>query len=332
MSDRDRLKPRTTPSGHWVRPIHFTEVEEFDPRRKGRDWVTDKKTKFGEKKFAREYDIDFSAASERLIYPGFSPRYHVLVKPVQLMPDWNYWIAADAGVGVTCHLYFASSPDNLLFEFDIYYEGDAVEGSKALDATQHARNLVEIAQGHANKIHGLDSSGNPRMKWGQIFEFVILDKSCWRRDDMLASTAQRYAEVGVNNLVRSSKDVNGGIEKVKQLEKFNPDIAHPNGLIFKNEAGENLGAPQKYLFPDVWKSPYRREKENYRRVDDTQDKIIKMDDHAMDSERYGCVYFVDSPKYAVRRKMSRDAERLTRHINNSIKRGKKWKSRSLIPY
>lgn len=295
---RERFKPYQTKSDVWVFPIYYRMNPDFDPERNGKDWYKAKKKLYENKpeEFRQEFEIDFGSIKGGLVYPEWSVRRNVLLNHIPLQEDWYYQCIVDPGVAVTAVLWQAIVPrfkdedgrlsGGWIIRLDEYYEGDSVFGSKHKSATRHAEAIMARTQMHCDRVLGKTSGGKSRKGGQSWIDVTYMDPSAWRREgshEDIGSVALRYLDAGMLSLEpANTKDVDGGIERVKQLDAPHIDILHPEGLI--DVDGE--GFPVNWVFPHM--GNFIKEKLAYRR-DPKTGKIVKKKDHLMDCERMGSV-------------------------------------------
>lgn len=296
---RQRFNPYNTSKGYRVLPIYYRMVPEFDPDREGKEWYQQTKVQQDDKLWRQEHELDFGAVEGGLVYPEWSVRTHVLYEYLRMSDEWSYQCIIDPGVQVTAAIWQCIIPRHKnnnnedvggwVIQFDEYYVGDAVPGSESLSASRHAEAIIRKTQIHCDRILGLTSGGQSR-KGGQGWvDVTLMDPTAWRREsgsEDLGSIALRYEEAGMLSLEpASTRDLVGGIERVKQLEEPDARITHPNRI------GERPGFPVKYVCPHM--KHYIREKLNYK-YDKAGFKVVKKKDHLMDTDRMGSVHAQES--------------------------------------
>lgn len=292
---RKRFKPFRTSKGRLVFPLYYRMVPGFDPERDGEDWYNANRKAYEDKNWEQEHEINFGAIPDGFVYPMWSVRNHVLRRNVRMCEDWKYQCIIDPGVAVTAAIWQAIVPrfqlpdgrmsGGWLIKFDEYYVGDDVPDSKSLSAFRHAEEIMSITQYHCDRILGKTRGGSSR-KGGQAWiDTTYMDPSAWRREGStkdLASVATQYIDAGMSSLAPAmTKDVNGGIERVKKLDQPHKEMLHPNGI----EDVDSAGFPVAYAMP--WMEWYIREKLGYMRKGG---KVVKKKDHLMDCERMGAVH------------------------------------------
>lgn len=309
---REKYAPYHTSSGVLVRPLHYRMVPDKDPDRRGRDWH-DREIKITPKRvWSREQEIMFGAAEGGLVYKEWSPRIHHLIEGFRLREDWFYFAGIDPGVGVTAALWYAITPEDYHFLIDEYYAGDSVPNSETLSATGHAEAIKNRTQVLCNRIYGLTKGGSPRKIGESWIQSTLIDPSAWRRDNDLSVTAQRYIDAGMNSLIEATRDIPGGIERVKELELRRKGLRHPNDL-----PDDGRGFPLKYSYPHLVN--YVKEKRHYRYKTGTETPEDKRN-HLMDVERYLCVHVRERPRVDYSRPMTPLGVELTK-LKNPTKGG-----------
>lgn len=292
-----RYEPYQTSKGYWVWPIYYRQNPEFDPDRDGKEWYEAKRKIYKPREFRQEYEIDSDAIMGGLVYPEWCVRNNVLLNRIPLKEDWYYQCVIDPGVAVTAALWQAIVPrfkdedgrlsGGWILRFDEYYEGDAVRGSQHIRATLHAEKIMERTQMHCDRILGKTKGGSSRKGGQSWLDVTIIDPSAYHREgsnEDEGSVALRYLDAGILSLQKANtSDVDGGIERVKQLDALHVDILHPEGL----KSTDGLGFPVNWVFPHL--RNFIKEKLGYRR-DPKTGKVVKKRDHLMDCERMGSVW------------------------------------------
>lgn len=208
---------------------------------------------------------------EGAIYPEFDPQVHCTPPGWDIEPGYHHRRMIDWGFGVDnafCCLFGCRNGSGQWFIYDEYYSTD----------TQYT--VVD----HLKAI----SDRHPWPKNNPYYGVTWADPSnlnCHRIASKLTDYATGYESM---NVAAANNSVDEGIEHVKWLLKPDPALAIP---------GVNGGRPQPRLFisredcPNLMRQmrTYRRLRSNKTGLNprDARDEVLKADDHACDSLRYG---------------------------------------------
>lgn len=243
-------------NGWYVFQIHYSADPAKDPNtEEGKEWYARARKGMEEPDWRKEYEIDWFALKGKLVYTEFDRNIHV-VKPFDIPKEWNRYMAIDPGMRVhTACLWCAVSPDN-----DVYFYREHYVKEKIV--SWHAEMIKKY-----EKEDGINSEKIIR----------LIDHSSHIRN--MVNNGSIYSDYRDNGIyaINANKDIEAGINKVKEGLKVDEEIGKPRFFFF-----ENLVFTINELVNYRWKEL----SDVVALTKNPEDKPIGKDDHLLDCLRY----------------------------------------------
>lgn len=179
------------PSQHGLNSIwlHYSEHPLRDQA-----WVEEARKGLSVERWAREYEISFEAAEDR-VYPEFQQRTHVLVEPFRVQPDLPIYRSVDFGFYHPVVLYFQKMTDDRIVIFDEWI------GDRAT-----LQDLIEAIQ-RKDAAHGFCE---------RQVEWTSCDPAGHSPGESGVSPIERLRKAGIKVRARASK-IEEGVDLVREM-------------------------------------------------------------------------------------------------------------------
>jgi|TARA_R100001530_G_scaffold135127_1_gene111567 hypothetical protein len=287
--------------------LHYAADPNKDPERDGAEWVKEEKKGVTKAAWNKEYEIDFTTKSGKLIYGNdfcdFDPKIH-FISAFEHQEPYEQLLSLDFGQrNPTCALVGIWTQENVLYIVDEYYKaglpsysskymfekfspymGDLIENSLS-----ERRRLIDSAFGIRVIDPSTRAKNRVKKKDGEEEEYSVIEEFYDHGWDF---------EPGNN-------DVDAGITRVREYFQLNEDQkAHL--YIFKDKCPNLCWELEHYR--------YQEYTEIQQKSRNKSEQPVKKDDHAVDTLRYMMMTRPNTPQNP-----SKPKTRIQKDIANLLK-------------
>ena len=287
--------------------LHYSADPDKDPDRDGAEWYEKEKTGAPKAVWNKEYEIDFSTKSGKLVYGpeycDFDSRVH-MINSFEL-GDVELIMSLDFGQrNPNAALIGAVTRDNKIYIIDEYYK-------PAIPSVASK----EMFEKFGYLIPGYDSSlsiKQKRLLANNAFQIKVIDPTTGHKnrtkiiegEEIPYSVIEDFEDNGWE-FERGHNDLDAGITRIREYFRIN-----------------GSGDSHLYIFEDkcpnlCWELRHYKYKENTEktgRQNNEPEKPVKKDDHCVDSLRYLIMTRPSAPEEAPPKqtKIQRDIKNLMR--------------------
>lgn len=278
--------------------LHYTADPDKDPDRDGLTWF--KKEREGALKalWKKEYEIDFSTKSGKLIYGkeycDFEPQIH-LIESFELPEPYELILGLDFGQrNPTCALVAAWTTQQKLYIIDEYYE-PALPSQSSKKIFAKFDYLLGGKENLDNK-----SIGQKRDILNTYFQLRVIDPTTSHKnrskimegEEIPYSILEEFYDNGIE-FELGNNDVKAGINRVREYFQLN-NQKEAHLYIFKDKCPN--------LCTELLNYRYKELTEFQEKTRNQSEDPVKKDDHAVDTLRYIIMTRPNSPQEAPREK------------------------------
>jgi hypothetical protein len=264
--------------------LHYTADPDKNPNtEKGAVWLENEKKGTSKATWMKEYEIDFSTKSGKLIFGSefcdFSPNIH-LVNSFDLPEPYELLLSLDFGQrNPTCALIGAFTPDNRLYIIDEYYK-PALPSASSREMFEKFSYLFGAKESVAtgSSIH------QKRSLVYNVFPTRVIDPTTKSKnrtkiklgDEIEYSVKEEFYDHGWDFELGNNDWLNS-ITRIREYMEVSPD-GRTNLYIFKDKCPNLSYELQHYRYKEL--SEFRQKEHN------SPEEPVKKNDHAVDSLRY----------------------------------------------
>lgn len=274
--------------------LHYTADPEKDPEREGKAWWDNERKGTPKADWNKEYEIDFTTRSGKLIFGkefcDFDVNVHC-INSFELPSDVEFLISLDFGQrNPTCALIGAWTRDNRLYIIDEYY-------NPALPSVSSREMFEQFAYLMGDKDKVLEASkGKKRIYADNTFQLKVIDPTTKSKnrskvkdgEEIPYSVIEDFYDHGWD-FEPGNNDVNSGITRMREYMKID-DTGKPFLYIFKDKC--------PYLTWEIQRYRYKEHTEQQEKTRNESEEPIKKNDHAVDALRYMIMTRPMSPEKA----------------------------------
>lgn len=300
-----------------VAMLHYTADPSKDPERKGKEWYENEKKGTPKATWLKEYEIDFSTKSGKLIFGSdfcdFDPKIH-FINSFELPEPYELLISLDFGQrNPTAALIGAWTEDNCLYIIDEYYK-------PALPSVSSREMFKKFDYLMGVEIEG-KTLREKKMYADNSFSIKIIDPSTTAKN----RTKIKQGEEVEYSVIEDFED-NGW-----EFEPGNNDVA--NGITRIREYLQIDGAGKSHIYifkdkcPNLFREftnyKYKENTEQTKRQKNESEEPVKKDDHAVDALRYMVMTRPATPQKAPK-PLSRIEKDIQRLLKPQVIRDDEW--------
>ena len=302
------LKIWTNPKNKFnVAMLHYTADETKDPERKGKDWYINEKYGTLKATWMKEYEIDFTTKSGKLIFGSefcdFNPSIHY-INSFELPEPYELLLSLDFGQrNPTAALVGAWTSNNELYIIDEYYK-PAIPSVSSKEMFKQFDYLLGNLEGKSLK----------QKRDIAIITFIerVIDPSTVPKNrtkikdgvEIPYSIIEDFWDYGWD-FVPANSDVDAGITRIREyLQLDSNQKAHL--YIFKDKCPN--------LCIEMMNYRYKELTEIQLKTRNKSEEPIKKNDHAVDALRYMIMTRPKTPQLA-----PKPLTRVQKDINNLLK-------------
>ena len=286
--------------------LHYSADPDKDPDRSGKDWYDNEKAGTLKATWLKEYEIDFSTKSGKLIfgpeYCDFDPKVH-FINSFEFQNPVEQLISVDFGQrNATAGLVGIWTMDERLYIVDEYYK-------PAIPSVSSREMFTKFEY-----LMGGDMEGKtPREKRNlaqQYFGVRVIDPTTASKnrtkvrdgEEIAYSVIEEFYDNGWD-FETGQNDWQSGITRLREYFKID-NQGKSNIYIFKDKCPNLCWELQKYR--------YKENTETQDRTRNAPEEPVKKDDHAVDSLRYLIMTRPNTPQVKPREKtmIEKDIENL----------------------
>jgi len=293
-----------------VAMLHYTADPAKDPDRQGKDWYEKEKMGTLKATWLKEYEIDFSTKSGKLIFGSdfcdFNQSIH-FINSYELPEPYELLISLDFGQRhPTVALIGVWTKDNVLYIIDEYYK-PAVPSVSSREMFEQFAYLIDPH----NKLAGKTLSQKRDMAIATFTERVIDPSTVAKNrtkvkegEEIPYSIIEDFWDNGWD-FTPADNDVNAGITRIR--EYFQLDSNEKSHLyIFKDKCSR--------LCVELLNYRYKELTEVQQKTRSASEEPVKKDDDTVDALKYMILTRPKTPELAPipKTRIQRDIESLTR--------------------
>ena len=275
--------------------LHYSADPGKDPDRDGKEWYDKEKEGAPKAVWNKEYEIDFTTKSGRLVYGpdfcDFDARIHLL-NSYELDSNVEFFMAMDFGQrNPNCVLVAALTMDNRIFIIDEYYK-PSIPSVASRDMFEKFGYLMP---GYEDRL----TIRQKKVLADNTFQLKVIDPSTAHKNRTKIVEGEE-----VEYSVIEDFDDNGW-----EFEKAHNDFDAGVTRVREYFAVDGLGRSHLYIFEDkcpnlvneLHKYRYQENTEATNRTKNEPEKPVKKNDHAMDALRYLMMTRPIRPELAARK-------------------------------
>lgn len=298
----------------WVNPknrfnifmLHYTADPDKDPDRQGKTWYDNEKLGTLKATWEKEYEIDFSTKSGKLIFGpefcDFDKNIH-LINSFELPEPYELLLSLDFGQrNPTCGLVGAFMPDNTLYIIDEYYQPGVPSVS--------SRNMFKKFGYLLTGDDMAEKTLSQKRMLADNFSIRVIDPSTTSKnrskivegEEIPYSVIEEFYDHGWD-FEPADNDVKAGITRIREYMQLDKD-GKAKLYIFKDKC--------PYLSWEIQHYRYKELSEARERDSNDSEEPVKKDDHAVDSLKYMILTRPSCPKTAPKplTRIQKDIEKL----------------------
>ena len=291
-----------------VAMLHYTADSEKDPEREGKDWYENERKGTLKAVWLKEYEIDFSTKSGKLIFGpefcDFDPKVH-FINSFELEEPYELLLSLDFGQrNPTAALIGAWTKDNCLYIIDEYYKPalPSVSSKDMFKQFEYLTRTSFLGKTLREKKALMDS----------LFSIKVIDPTTASKnrskikqgEEVVYSVLEDFEDHGWE-FELGTNDVEAGITRIREyLQVDSNEKSHL--YIFKDRCPNLVREFKGYK--------YREYNDNAKREKNESEEPIKKDDHTVDSLRYMVMTRPITPKDA-----PKQLTRIEKDIQNLLK-------------
>ena len=289
-----------------VAMLHYTADPDKDPEREGVEWYENEKKGTLKAVWLKEYEIDFSTKSGKLIFGpefcDFDPKVH-FINSFELPEPYELLLSLDFGQrNPTAALVGAWTKDNCLYIVDEYYKPalPSVSSKEMFEKFRHWMQFDPIGKSIREK----------RMAANNSFSIKVIDPTTSAKnrtkikqgEEIPYSVIEDFEDHGWE-FELGTNDVESGITRIREYLQLDSN-QKSHLYIFKDKCPN--------LAREFVNYKYKEYNDNTRREKNESEEPVKKDDHGVDSLRYMVMTRPITPKDAPRQltKIEKDIQRL----------------------
>lgn len=294
--------------------LHYSADQEKDPERNGEEWIENEMEGMPKSKWNKEYEIDFTTKSGKLIYGSefcdFDPKIH-FINSFEV-PDAEYILSLDFGQrNPTAALVGAWTRDKRLYIIDEYYK-PALPSVASREMFDQFKYLIGDVDGKSFR--------EKRIMADNAFQIKVIDPTTQSKNRAKTIDGEEIPYSVIEEFYDHGFDFEPGINNVE------PGIIRVREFFTIDQNKKS----RIYIFKDkcpnlCWELEHYRYKELNEAADRTHNQSeepVKKDDHACDALRMLCMARpYEKPEEAIIKTLiQRDIESLLRPkvLGNSL--------------
>jgi hypothetical protein len=264
--------------------VHYSADPQKDTDRQGKEWVENERAGMPLIKWNKEYEIDFSTKSGKLVYGkefcDYDENIHC-INSFEFQEPIEYLISLDFGQrNPTAALIGIWTLKGKLYIVDEYYN-PAIPSVSSKEMMEKFYPYFKVDY----DVMRTKPISERRRIIDNIFQIKVIDPSTAAKNRVKVRFGEEIEYSVIEDFYDNgwefepgNNDVNSGITRIREYMQINPNNGEPSLYIFKDKCPNLVQELRNYRYKE-----YTEEQAKTRNV---SEDVVKKNDHCVDSLRY----------------------------------------------